>query len=87
MDQWWKQNEGLEMGKYSKEYIEDFTGCIPLLLDQCVVDGEIDLGVDEVARIWNQASEFVCRIFDETIKNPRRWKEYVYLAFETRRWL
>jgi len=59
MDQGWKRNEGLQMGKYSKEYIEDFTGCNPLLLDQCVVDGEIDLGVDEVARIWNQASEFV----------------------------
>jgi hypothetical protein len=37
------------------------------------------LRVDEVARIWNQASEFVCKIFDETIKNSRRWKEYVYL--------
>jgi hypothetical protein len=48
------------------------------------VDGETDLGVDEVARIWNQVSEFVCRIFDETIKNPRRWKEYVYLFLNLR---
>jgi hypothetical protein len=46
------------------------------------VDGEIDLGVDEVARVWNQASEFVCKTFDDTIKSPRRWKEYVYLFFK-----
>src|SRR5271170_7912183 len=38
MKQWWARHPDLDLRGLRKRYIEDFTGCIPLLLNMCVVD-------------------------------------------------
>ncbi|KAG0127522.1 hypothetical protein HOY82DRAFT_625038 [Tuber indicum] len=48
----WKRNSNIVVdgnntrGGYTKEQVEDQTGCIPLFLNSCLIYGEIDLGVD-----------------------------------------
>jgi hypothetical protein len=68
MEQWWKRNEGVmegdfPRGGYTKAEIEDFTGGIPLFLDNCVVKDEegqlsIDLSTDFFVKAYDQAAEF-----------------------------
>jgi len=41
MMHWWKRNENVQLGTLTRDKIEDATGRIPLLLDQCVVDKKI----------------------------------------------
>jgi hypothetical protein len=68
MEQWWKRNEGVmegdfPRGGYTKAEIEDFTGGIPLFLDNCVVKDKedqrsIDLGTDFFIETYHQAAGF-----------------------------
>jgi hypothetical protein len=53
-----KQVPEIELGSYTKYQVEDFTGCIPLFLDKCVVNGRIDLNVKFFAEIASQAMAF-----------------------------
>ena len=50
------QRVGLEVDE--KFEVEDFTGCIPLFLDKCVVDGKIDLATKFFKEINRQAATF-----------------------------
>ena len=59
MDQWWKRHPGIDMGGYEQSDVEDVTGCIPLLLDKCVVGEKIDLTVDDLRDIYDNAVGFV----------------------------
>jgi hypothetical protein len=59
MEQWWMRNEDVARGDYRKAEVEDFTGCIPLLLEKCVVDRKIDLRVQAMESVWDEVASFV----------------------------
>jgi len=62
------------MGNYKRSDVEDITGCIPLLLDKCVVDGKIDL---QLRSFKEEALCFVEKIRCATFGEPYRWERYV----------
>jgi hypothetical protein len=78
MEQWWKWNSKVALGSYEKAEIEDFTGCIPLLLDKCVVDGKINLEAKAFKEIYREAQGFVRNI--KTNSKPSDWNWYVELV-------
>src|SRR5947208_958420 len=57
MDHWWKRRKEVKRGDYTKEEVEDLTGRIPLLLENCVVGNEIDLE-NKFNEIYTQAVAF-----------------------------
>ena len=77
MKQWWERNKAV-LGDYTKDEVEDFTGCIPLLLDMCVVDGKINLEVEAFHEICNQAAAFMRSIKKHHDRSD--WNLYVELA-------
>lgn len=84
MEQWWERNSRVALGDYTKAQVEDITGCIPLLLDICVVDGKIDLDVTAFRNIYHQAAAFEQKIIPETRDKPLEWEmhcEYVMACF------
>ena len=78
MDQWWKRSK-IQLGGYTRSEVEDVTGRIPLLLNKCVVDGKIDLTVDDLRDIYDKAVNFVQEIRDRTTGHPAKWHWYVRL--------
>lgn len=58
MDHWWARRQEVKLGDYTKYEVEDFTGCIPLFLDKCVVDGTINLATEFFAEIDSLAAAF-----------------------------
>ena len=77
MEQWWKRNK-VKLGNYTEDEVEDFTGCIPLLLEKCVEGGEINLKVPAMQTVWDQASTFVDEI--QAKRNDVYWNRYVHLS-------
>lgn len=59
---------------YTKAEVEDFTGCIPLLLDKCVRSGKIDLRFNDFYDIIDKARGFVQAMRDD---REFAWKQYV----------
>lgn len=87
MEQWWERNSKVALGDYTKAQVEDITGCIPLLLDICVVDGKIDLDVTAFRDIYHQAAGFEQKIKAETRDKPIYWElhyGYVMACFSRR---
>ena len=79
MEQWWKRNIGLVdgdivRGGYTKNEIEDFTGCIPLFLESCVVDGKVDLHAEAIESVWDQVTMFISKV--KKNENNQSWEEY-----------
>jgi hypothetical protein len=81
MNQWWERRKEVELGDYTKDEVEDFTGCIPLFLEKCVVQlvrGEkIKLDTEFFADVDSQA-----RAFEREIQNrcsQSQLREYVTL--------
>jgi hypothetical protein len=77
MDQWWERNKGLldgdiVRGGYTKDKIEDFTGCIPLLLESCFVNEEMNLRVDAIRSIWNEVATFTVGV--KATENRLHWE-------------
>jgi len=77
MEQWWFRHADVEMGEYDRSEVEDTTGCIPLLLDKCVVGGKIDLDATELANISAKAKRFVTQIAENMGQDSPRWITYV----------
>jgi len=77
MEQWWKRNRDVALGDYTEAEVEDFTGCIPLLLDMCVVDGKIDLRVQTMKSVWDGVALFVKKLKGNTALEA--WEEYAPL--------
>jgi len=76
---WWNRHSNLTLEGVSKEDVEELTGCIPLLLNQCVASGKVDLSPLE--KVANKAVTFtddmkVKKIDDKT---SYKWKLYVPL--------
>jgi hypothetical protein len=75
MKQWWERNSGIVREDYTKDEIEDFTGCIPLLLESCIVDGKMDLHVNAMKSVWGQVAQFISKTRKNAIGES--WEEYV----------
>jgi hypothetical protein len=76
MDEWWKRHK-IDMGGYKRCDVEDVTGRIPLLLDKCIVNGKIDLTVNNLREIYSKAATFVGEIRDKTMGHSLKWEWYV----------
>jgi hypothetical protein len=74
MKGWWKRHSKIDKGDYEMSEIEDTTGCIPLLLDNCVVGGRIDLTSRHLRNIYHSAVAFVQGIRAATKESPERWE-------------
>jgi hypothetical protein len=79
MDEWWKRYSDIEMTDDEKSDFEDITGRIPLLLDKCMVNGEINLTTDYLLHIYNKASGFAQRVRDRKMEDLSRWQWYIRL--------
>jgi len=67
MKHWWAWNHEIELGDYTKNNIEDLTGCIPLFLKNCVVKGE----KDEKKKIKLDDNTFFNDIYSQVIAYER----------------
>jgi len=78
MKHWWNRHSGLNLGGYGKEEIEDLTGCIPLLLNECVVNEKIDLS--PLKKLGNIARVFTAEIRRKTKIDDHQdlWDMYVH---------
>jgi len=61
---WWGRNSDVSLGEHTREGIEDITGCIPLLLDNCVEGDKINLDTPSFREIYSQAT-----IFEKQMRN------------------
>ena len=81
MNHWWKRNSSLILhgdrirGGYTKYEVEDQTGCIPLFLNSSIVNGEIDLGVGVLQKVWKQVQSFISHM--KRTVNRESWDLYV----------
>ena len=69
MKHWWKRNSKVDLGSYTQDIVEDLTGSIPLLLDKCVMDGEINLFADALQTVFREVRAFIIDI-NQTEKDP-----------------
>ncbi|KIX08921.1 uncharacterized protein Z518_03578 [Rhinocladiella mackenziei CBS 650.93] len=79
MEQWWKQHKDIDMGEYSSNKIEDFTGRIPLLLKQCavkqyVMQKVINLRNPELRQIHGNSVDFTQLV--KTAATNSKWEWY-----------
>jgi hypothetical protein len=69
MKQWWARNNDVLPNDYTqddletfKSEVEDLTGCIPLLLDKCKVNGKIDLSAPALRKVFEHVQFFMDKI-------------------------
>jgi hypothetical protein len=78
MQQWWIWNNNALPDEYKaddldedtagdlktfKSEAQDITGCIPLLLDKCIVKGKIDLAAPRLGQVFTQVQQFMFNIY------------------------
>jgi hypothetical protein len=80
MDQWWKRHSDIDMAGHDKSEVEDITGCIPLLLDKCVVNGKINFAVKDRHNICDKAVSFTYEIKYRTTGYSLQCEAYVSWA-------
>ena len=83
MDHWWKRRETVKLGNYTKGEVEDFTGRIPLFLENCVVGDKIDLNIKFFAQIYSQAMTFEQDIQTKCDRDPSKLHQYDTLVLPT----
>lgn len=71
MKHWWAWNHEIELGDYTKNNVEDLTGCIPLFLKNCVVEGE----KDEKKKIKLDDNTFFSDIYTQVIAYEQELQE------------
>ncbi|KAK2799175.1 hypothetical protein FQN50_008564 [Emmonsiellopsis sp. PD_5] len=74
MAAWWERR-GIRRGNYSLEDLEDYTGRIPLFLDDCTASGKWDFEAPEITWLMRSACQFVDTMKDKL--NDRRWEQYL----------
>ena len=86
MDQWWARRQEVELGDYTKVEVEDFTGCIPLFLENCVVDRKINLDTEFFCKFKSQlvSSEWNIRSYCRTSNEKLRWYSTLILPTQLR---
>jgi hypothetical protein len=65
MAYWWTRQK-VEIGDQKKATVEDMTGCIPLLLNECIVGGDV---INLNTPFFNNISEQVATFEWEIQKN------------------
>ncbi|KAN0082052.1 hypothetical protein V8E54_003350 [Elaphomyces granulatus] len=72
MEQWWIRKKDALPDEYKagdletfKPKIEDITGCIPLLLDRCIVKEKIDPSAPKLNEVFSQVQDFMLKIQKE----------------------
>ena len=83
MNQWWKRRENIELGEYTKDKVEDFTGRIPLFLDKCVVEGKINLKNEFFSEIRHEAQSFEENIQSKCKANHSQLSRYTTAVLPT----
>jgi hypothetical protein len=73
MEEWWKRND-IDLAESEKNRVEDYTGCIPLLLNECKDGNKINLYVASTKAVWSKASKFVWKM--HMMDNPYIWRRY-----------
>lgn len=74
MQEWWRRHKDLDLGGYTKEEIEDLTGCVPLLLSKVSEGGtKVEVKVPMLAEVAQQAQQFVHVKWKELRNNPMKW--------------
>ncbi|KIX05606.1 uncharacterized protein Z518_06478 [Rhinocladiella mackenziei CBS 650.93] len=73
MEQWWEQHKDIDIGGYSRNEVEDVTGCIPLLLNHCIVNRKFDLTAPKLIEISNESVAFARRIKSTATKYDWEW--------------
>ena len=75
MEEWWIRKKDALPDEYKagdlktfKSKIEDITGCIPLLLDRCIVKEKIDQSAPKLNEVFSQVQDFY-------VEDPKH-KEY-----------
>ncbi|KAK2783618.1 hypothetical protein FQN52_009545 [Onygenales sp. PD_12] len=74
MAAWWERR-GIPRGNCSREELEDYTGRIPLFLDDCTASGKWDFEAPEIAWLMRSARQFVDNMKDKL--SDRRWEQYL----------
>lgn len=72
MEEWWIRKKDALPDEYKagdletfKSKIEDITGCIPLLLDRCIVKVKIDPSAPKLNEVFSQVQDFMLKIQKE----------------------
>ena len=90
MKQWWERNKAV-LGDYTKDEVEDSTGCIPLLLDECIVKDEkgqpfmVNLCTSFFNKIYDQALTFEQEILSKCKYKMAELNRYSTLVLPPRR--
>ena len=79
MNHWWARRQ-VNLGDYTKDEVEDFTGCIPWFLENCVVDGTIDLTAKFFTQRQAEAWAFEQEIQKRYCEKPGRLDMYVIVV-------
>ena len=73
MQEWWRRHENLDLDGYSREEIEDLTGCVPLFLSEISVGGtKIDMEAPMLIEVARQAQLFIDA--KKTELTPAKWE-------------
>jgi hypothetical protein len=79
MNHWWARRQ-VNLGDYTKDEVEDFTGRIPWFLEKCVVDGTIDLAAKFFNEIYAQAWAFEQEIQTRYCEEPETLHRYAIVV-------
>lgn len=81
MKHWWERNINVDLEGYTKDEVEDLIGYIPLLLDNSLVNGKIDLFANALKSVFKEVQEFISNIERTTTQNGDTvgWEKYVAL--------
>ena len=83
MDQWWARRQEVELGDYTKAEVEDFTGCIPMFLENCVVDRKINLATEFFRDIQSQVMLYEWNIRSDCRASNEKLRRYSTLILPT----
>ena len=71
---WWKRHPDLNLGGYTKQEIEDLTGCVPLLLTDISKNGKIDMEAPIITQVAEQVQGFVDDMWVEFKSDAYQWE-------------
>ncbi|KAK2784170.1 hypothetical protein FQN53_008779 [Emmonsiellopsis sp. PD_33] len=74
MDAWWVHHGTVDLGNFTREAIEDYTGCNPRLLANCTENGKVNLNCEEICQVVRQCQRFTANMKDKL--NEREWLMY-----------
>lgn len=65
MDAWWSHHSAVVLGGYTRDEVEDYTGCNPLLLVSCIEGGKFNLACEEISRMIRHVQRFTGHMKDK----------------------